>query len=399
MKNLKNIISLLILSSLLTGCGSVRTDEKNRTDDTDAKISVKTDEDNDIIVDSEHVKVKDGKVKVNFGDEEDEDDISVDGDNVKVNIGGLKVDVEGGDDDTDNVNVGIGGLNVNIGKGENDKNDVHIEFGDHELDLSDIDINIDGLPFIYDEKISDENEYTFDTDKNVSDLDVDVNIGNINFKYSDDDKTKVSLRYTIYSDEIEKCEDAEKHIKVVAETHGKKTELRLVDSQSGEEFEKWLNSNIKKCYIKYDMDIAVPFNITDITAKTNIGNIELEELRGKFNCCSNIGSIRCSGIEFSESSEITCKTGSIRTESCKYTADTDISSKTGGIMFDLPAKGSGNANIGVTTKTGNIKVTNADNYEIIDQNRKNTSHSMNISSENCNIDLSVKTGKISIDKE
>ena len=147
------------------------------------------------------------------------------------------------------------------------------------------------------------------------------------------------------------------------------------------------------------MDISVPLYINNITAKNNIGDIQLEELKGRFNCCSNIGSIGCSGIEFSEPSEITCKTGSIRAESCKYTADTDISTKTGGITFDLPIKGSGNADICISSATGNIKVTNADNYEMIDNNRNYASHSMNISSENCNIDLSVKTGKISIDKE
>ena len=384
MKNFKKIISLLILSALLTGCGNINADEKTNADD--------------ITVDSDHIKVKDGKVEVKIGDETDEDDYD-DSENVKVKVGGIKVDVDGDEDDPDNVNVSIGGLNVNIGKDENDKNDVHIALGDHDLDLDDIDINIDDLPFICDEKLSDENVYTFDTEKNVSELVTNVNIGNVKFKYSDSDKTEVSLRYTIYSDDIGKCEDAEKHIKVAAETHDTKTELKLIDSESGEELEKWLKTNIPKCYIKYDMDISVPLYINNITAKNNIGDIQLEELKGRFNCCSNIGSIICSGIEFSEPSEITCKTGSIRAESCKYTADTDISTKTGGITFDMPIKGSGNADISISSATGNIKVTNADNYEMIDNNRKYASHSMNISSENCNIDLSVKTGKISIDKE
>ena len=409
MKNLKTIISLLVLSSLLTGCGNINYDEKLKVDDvkttaatTEANEKVKDkDKDKDEEKDDEEAateaatKDSEGKVKVTVGDDDDDDDtniVKVEPGKVKVDLGGIKVNVDGDDDDSDSVKVNIGGIKVNIGNGDEYDSDVDVDIGDIDIDLSD-------YSFGYSEKLADKNEYSFNTDSKITDLGIDINTGDINIKYSDDDKTKVTLGYTIYANDKKTCEDVKKHIKAVSETKDGRIDIDLVDSDSGDDLDKWLRINFPKCRVKYDIVVAVPLSIYGIYAKSDVGNISLDELKGGFSCYSNVGSINCMGLEFSEPSEISSKTGSIKITSSKYTADTDISSKTGNITMDMPVKGSGKADISVSASTGNIKVNSAKSYEVNDETKKSASHSMNITSENCNIDLSVKTGKITIDKE
>ncbi len=404
MKNLKTIISLLVLSSLLTGCGSIDTDEKLKVDDvktttatTEANEKVKDkdeDKDDEEATTEAATKANDGKVKVTVEDDDDDETniVKVEPGKVKVDLGGIKVNVDGDDDDSDSVKVNIGGIKVNIGNGAEYDSDVDVDIGDIDIDLSD-------YSFGYAEKLTDKNEYSFNTDPKITDLGIDINTGDIDIKYSDDDKTKVTLGYTIYADDKKTCEDVKKHIKAVSETKDGSMNIDIVDSDSDDEFDKWLKINFPKCRIKYDIVVEVPLSINGIYAKSDVGNISLEELKGGFSCYSNVGSINCMGLEFSEPSEISSKTGSIKITSSKYTADTDISSKTGNITMDMPVKGSEKADISVSASTGNIKMNSSKSYEVNDESKKAASHSMNITSENCNIDLSVKTGKITIDKE
>lgn len=405
MKSLKAIIiSSLILTSLLSGCGEFRNDEANNAEKTK---TTKTDEKNDIedVDEKNDTKITTVKIKDDDADKDSDSDKDDDKNGVKikkgkvnVNVGGIKVDVnDDADDGEDRVKVDIGGgIKVNVSK---DGEDVDVDLGDFNFNFDGSDFDLGDWSLNFDEKLVDENDYDFETDKNTSELGIDVNIGNINIKRSDDSKTHLALEYTIYADDDEACQDVRKHIKAVADTNGKKMEIKLVESKTGEDLDKWLRNNIPDCYVKYNFDLSVPSFINNINVEDNIGDITLAGLKGKINCSTNVGKVECSGMEFTDVSEISSKTGAVSVTDSKYNADTDIYTNTGELKFELPRSGSGKADITLSTKTGSIKVSGDSSYEIKNEKKKGMSHRMELVSEDCSISLSTNTGKIKINKD
>lgn len=276
--------------------------------------------------------------------------------------------------------------------------DVEVDIGDIKAD-TDVSIDISDIEKDYKTNQLTQMDFVFDTDKNVSEFGVSIDTGNITIEYSRDNKTGLSLEYTVYSDTEEVCKEVKSHLNAIAETNGSRLDIRLIEDKTQEDISSWLRKNIPDCRVEYDLYITVPEFVSSFEAKENVGNLTFGDICGKFSGIVGVGNITCTGSQFTESSVIKCDTGNIAMSDCIYKADTDITADTGNITFCLPLNGSGGADISVKADTGNIKMTGIKNYDVKSENKKDTSHSLSIEVENCNIGFAANTGKIIIDKE
>lgn len=242
-------------------------------------------------------------------------------------------------------------------------------------------------------------DFVFDIDKNVSEFGVNIDTGNITVQYSRDNKMGLSLEYNVHADTEEICNEVKSHLNAMTETRGSRLDLRLVEDKTQEDIFSWLSKNIPDCSVDCDLFITVPESVSSFDVNENVGNLKFNEINGKFTCNVGVGHITCTDLQITKASEFKCGTGNIEMSSCTYTADTDISTDTGNITFCLPLNGSDGADISVRTQTGNIKMTGIKNYDVKSEKQKNTSHSLSIEVENCDIDFATNTGKIIIDKE
>ena len=256
-----------------------------------------------------------------------------------------------------------------------------------------------GITKSFQESSETEKSFSFDTEK-ISMLDISEDTGNISVSYSDSDTAGLTLVCTSYADDKEVCEEVLSHVSAEADMNGGKMVISFVDEDSGEEINQWLSENIPDSRIELVALLTVPTYFSDFTAKVNIGNISLPGLKGAFSAYADVGNITFYNSEISGSSAIGCNTGNVSLDKNIYTADISVNIYTGNTTFRLPEKGSGNAEIQISSKTGRIHIfTEEKEHSVTDERKEENSHALSISAEGCSIEASVETGKITIDQE
>ncbi|MBR5683350.1 MAG: hypothetical protein IKW96_08780 [Ruminococcus sp.] len=276
---------------------------------------------------------------------------------------------------------------------------VKVDPNDPKINVDGIEIDLNETEKQYETQKFTQMDFIFDTAKEVSEFGLDINSGSVTVEYSHDDKTGLALDYTVYADTEEVCQEVKDHLNAITETKGSRMDIRIVEDKTQEDITEWLKKNIPDCRVECDLYITVPEFVSSFDLKEYSGDLRLNGIKGKIKGDVTIGNISCTGSEFTGPSEITCNVGNISMSSCTYKADTDISVKTGYISYGLPLSGSDGAKIGVRTETGAIKVNGLKNYEVKNEKKKKTSHSLDIDAENCNISFKVDNGEIKIDKE
>lgn len=251
----------------------------------------------------------------------------------------------------------------------------------------------------FSERSEAEKNFSFNTD-GISILDISQDIGDISITYSDSDITELKLSCKSFADDKEVCEDVLSHISADTDMNGGKMVISFVDEDSGEEISQWLSENIPDSRIELDAELTVPSYINDFTAKVNVGNISLIGLKGAVSAYADVGNITCCGSEISSSSALGCNTGNVELSSNVYTADISVNIYAGNTTFQLPEKGSENAEIQISSKTGRIHIiTEEKEHSIKDERKENNSHALSIEAQGCNIEASAETGIITIDQE
>jgi hypothetical protein len=271
---------------------------------------------------------------------------------------------------------------------------VKVDPNDPKINVDGIEIDLNNTEKEYKTEQLTQMDFVFDTAKDVSEFGLNIDDGSVTVEYSHDDKTGLALDYTVYADTEEVCQEVKSHVNAIAVTNGSRFEIRLIEDKTQEDITAWLKKNIPDCRVKFDLYITVPEFVSSFDVKEYSGDLRFGEIKGKINGDVTIGNINCTDSEFTEPSEIKCNVGNIAMSSCTYKADTDISIKTGYISYGLPLNGSDGANISVMAETGSIKIGESKNYEIINEKKKNSSHSLDISVENCNISFKVDNGEI-----
>lgn len=267
------------------------------------------------------------------------------------------------------------------------------------IDLNEITLDTEALESKYKVNTKYMNNYLFDTPEEVSTATVELPNGKIFIEHSGDNKSGFSIIYNVYGDTQEILDEINTHIDIKSEIKGNEQIMKLVEADSGEDIDTWFNKNYPDCHIIYDAYVTVPAYVTDYKAICGTGDVDFENMSGSFTADVGVGNITFTDSEITDASEIKCGTGNITMNNITYKADTNIKADTGNITFCLPLNGSDGADISVKADTGNIEVTGIKNYDVKDERKKDTSQSLSIAVENCNIDFSVNTGKITIDKE
>ena len=265
--------------------------------------------------------------------------------------------------------------------------------------LSEIVTDTDDLESKYNVNVRYMNNHTFDTPENVSSARIELPNGKINIEHSGDNRSGYSLIYHVYGDTQEILDEINTHIDIKSEIRDNEQIMTVVEAETGEDIDTWFNKTYPDCRIDYDAYVTVPTYVTDYKAICGVGNIEFADISGSFTADVGVGNITLIDTEITGPSVIKCDTGNITMNNITYKGKTDISAETGNITFCLPLNGSDGADISVKAETGNIEVTGIKNYDVRDEKKKDTSHSLSISVENCNIDFAVDTGEIKIDKE
>ena len=281
----------------------------------------------------------------------------------------------------------------------NTSQNIKVDPDDHTINVDGIEVDLDKEEKDYKANQIEQLDYVFDTTNKVSEFGISFENGSMEIEYSGDDKIGFSLDYTVYADTEEICQEVRSHVNAIAETNDNRIEIRLIDDETKEDITAWLQKNNLDCRIEYDYYITVPKFISSFDIKGNAGDLRLNEIKGQINGDVKVGNINCSDLELTGPSKINCDVGSIIMSSCTYKADTDISVKSGYISYCLPLSGSDGADINVGVDAGQIKVTGIKNYEVKDEKKKKDSHSLDIAVENCNVNIKVDSGEITINKE
>ena len=268
-----------------------------------------------------------------------------------------------------------------------------------KIKAGDVTVNVDEA--LKDYSINHEflQNFLFECPETINAMSVEIPTGNISVEHSGDDKSGLALRYKIFGNSEDTIKEVNEHISSVSEINDNVLEIKLVEAQTGEDLNSWLSKNIPVCRVEYDTYITVPEYVTDYRTKCDIGNVTFTEMSGSFKVDTNVANITFFNTEITAPSVIKCNTGNIYMNDNTYKAKTDISAETGNIVFCLPLNGSDGADISVKTDTGKISLTGIKNYEVKSEKKNETSHSLSIEVENCNIDFAVKTGEININKE
>lgn len=268
-----------------------------------------------------------------------------------------------------------------------------------EIKVGDVTIDLDDVQKEYSQNKEFLKNYLIETPKPVNAMSVYIPGGNIVVEHSGDDQSGLALRYKVFADSEETLKKVDEHIGSVSEIKDNVLEIKLVEAQTNEDLESWLEKNIPDCRVEYDTYITVPEYVTDYRTKCGVGNISFVEMSGSFTADVSVGNITFSDNEITGPSVIKCNTGNIQMNGNTYKAKTDISAETGNIHFCLPLNGSDGADISVKADTGNIQLTGIKNYEVKSEKKKSNSQSLSIEVENCNIGFAVDNGEIKIDKE
>lgn len=243
------------------------------------------------------------------------------------------------------------------------------------------------------------NNYLFETPEKVSSARVEIPNGKIVIEHSGDNQSGYSLIFHVYGDTQETLDEINTHIAIKSEIKDNEQVMTLIEADTGEDIDTWFNKTYPDCRIIYDAYVTVPTYVTDYQAICGTGEVEFVNMSGSFTADVGAGSITFTEDEITGPSVIKCDTGNITMNNITYKGKTDISAEAGNVNFCLPLNGSDGADIGIKVDTGSIEVTGIKNYDVRDESRKDTSQSLSITVENCNIDFAVDTGEIKIDKE
>ncbi|MBQ3139690.1 MAG: hypothetical protein IJB68_09315 [Ruminococcus sp.] len=290
------------------------------------------------------------------------------------------------------IKVDTGDIKVNADV-DVDTGNVTVDADTGDIKIGDLSVNIDDI-LKYDKSHKAKADFSFDTDKSIKAFEINLSVGNVIIEPSDSDKTTLDLEYTIFAETDAVCEQVEGIVSAESEVSGDTMTLKLVEKNSGEEINHWLEKNIPECRVEYTANVTVPDFVEKFTADCDVSNITFSNISGSVNGYVNVGNITCTAVEFTASSEIKANTGNIAmTDANIYNADTEISAVAGNIVIALPDSKSEDGNIKISVETGDVKFKGNEPYNITEDEKDSKKLEVN----SCNIEASVNTGNITIE--
>lgn len=234
------------------------------------------------------------------------------------------------------------------------------------------------------EKEYSSDEIVLDNVKAVSTEIVD-NVGTVTVSYSGTATAKIDVDITASGRDEDKLSEILEVAKVKAEIDGDELKVSVVNKDTDENIWEWIERKYhifsNKPNLEVDLDIELPNSIQEFDITSNVGDINLDSLKGRFDIISNVGSIDVSDMIFIGDSEINGDVGDI---SCSLNKDMEAA-----------------ADISIVTNIGEINVdTNGlsytvDNHNDDDENFLGSSKTINVE-DFCTIDTEIEIGKLEL---
>ena len=162
-----------------------------------------------------------------------------------------------------------------------------------------------------------------------------------------------------------------------------------------DDFWQWLSNKYESINVTVDLDIKVPNNIKIFTVKSGVGDITIEELKGKLSAISGVGRIKINNFTLMGECEIASGTGEIVID-CDITEAESLNAKSGVGSIDVRIHKDSQFSLDATTGVGSIK------GNIIEPNKDafvGDTLVQDINGGGMKIKLTTGTGNITVDKK
>lgn len=237
--------------------------------------------------------------------------------------------------------------------------------------------------------------------ENAIKIDVEVDVGDVNIRYGDTMNVEIVARY--YNKDNDKSNAILENLSLKSKIKGSTLYITMSEYN--------LDSNCGD--IITDLDITLPNFFCGFNIKTNVGDIDLEMLKGSFDISTNVGDINLEMLkgsfdisvnvgdiylnELLGSFRIFTNTGDIECSNVSVNDNSELSVNVGDI--DISIKKVSECEVEITTDVGDIEIdTQALNFKerdreiYFDEGEEKTIEIENI----CTINLSTNVGEISI---
>lgn len=227
----------------------------------------------------------------------------------------------------------------------------------------------------------------------LTELEILAGVGKVTITKSTGSKVEIHYDKNIrgFSKDVKEVSD---QISIDTETSGEKLIVSVTTKDTdGKDFWQWLSSKYKNINVSVDLDIKVPENINTFTVNDGVGDIKLNDVKGKIVVNNGVGSIKLDGVTMVDTCEINNGTGDITVNAnIDDVSSLKVLTGVGRIAIKLPedSKFSLDALTGVGKIDGNL-IKNSDGFvgEALKQD---------VNGGGTKVKVEVGTGDISISK-
>ncbi len=179
-------------------------------------------------------------------------------------------------------------------------------------------------------------ETTIDA-SDLEELKVDVGVGQVRISKSSDKNAEIKYKKTIRG-KSEHVKEVADRIMIVTEAVGEKLVVEVkTNNGDAKDFWEWLSKEYNNINVSVDIEIKIPDNIDAIDVNVGVGDIKINDLKGKYNLASGVGSVNMNNVSMKDKCVITTGTGDIDMNCDIEDADgLSVQSGVGSITVRLP---------------------------------------------------------------
>lgn len=190
------------------------------------------------------------------------------------------------------------------------------------------------------------------------------NAGNIRFKKSATSQIEIKAEKKVRGASTDTKESILQNMNVKLERDGKVIKV-VFKTKDGDDFWDWQKNNFKAFQISANFDIELPEGITEISAKTGAGNIDVNDVSAKLSLDTGAGNIDVEDVYAIGDSVLSTGAGNIDfTGKIDAITSFDASTGVGNVKFEVPEETK--MSLKVDTGVGNL----SGHFIQLDNNKK-----------------------------
>lgn len=173
-------------------------------------------------------------------------------------------------------------------------------------------------------------------------LDVNIDVGKISIEYGDTKNVDVDVKFTSKGVNEDKVSAAIENAKIITEVKNKTVYIKSVEKDFDTRFVN----------LTTDLNITLPSEFSDFTIDSDVGDINLDKLKGSFDITADVGDINLESLVGSFS--IIADVGDIECDDLSITDDSSIKANVGDI--DISLESVSECEFEITADVGDIDI-------------------------------------------